>query len=106
MNAIASILGTIGAWFASIILGRWTLTTGLVATVLATYTACYVAFLAAVSALTSIIPPVPMVSFSLQFMPSANAVGIAITSIFGSMAVKKACTYWVKVVSNLAKVAS
>lgn len=104
MGAISSIVGLLFGWLAEILLKRWGLNVFLVAGVLSSYTACYVGFLAAVAALAGLIPPIPFVSFTLQFFPSASAVAIALSSVLGSLAVKKACSYWVKAVGEISKI--
>lgn len=104
MGAISSIVGLLFGWLAEILLKRWGLNVFLAAGVLASYTACYAGFLVAVAALKGLIPPVPFIAFTLQFFPSASAVAIALSSVLGSLAVKKACSYWVKAVGEISKV--
>ena len=104
MGAISSMVGLIFGWFAEMLLKRWGLNVFLAAGVLASYTACYSAFLLAVAALAGLIPSHPFSNFVLQFMPSASALAIAISAYFGSMAVKKACAYWVKAFTDISKI--
>lgn len=106
MGALSSIVGLLFGWLAEILLKRWGLNVFLAAGVLASYTACYVAFLAAVAALVALIPPLPFIAFTMQFFPSASAVAFAVSAYLGSAAVKKACSYWVKAVTDISKVGS
>ena len=106
MGAIASLLGSVFSWIAAQLLARWGYKVALVTVVIATFTVCYGTFLAAFLALKSLLPNHPLTPFVLQFMPSASAVAIAISAVLGSMAVKKACSYWVKVMVASAKIAA
>jgi len=104
MGALSSIVGLLFGWLAEILLKRWGLNVFLAASVLASYTACYLGFLAAVVALVGLLPPLPFIDFTLQFFPSASAVAFAVSAFFGSLAVKKACSYWVKAMSDISKI--
>lgn len=104
MGALSSIVGLLFGWLAELLLKKWGLNVFLAAGVLASYTACYVAFLAAIAAIAGLIPPVPFVAFTMQFFPSSSAVAFAVSSYLGSYAVKKACSYWVKAMTDISKV--
>jgi len=104
MGALSSIVGVLFGWLAEILLKRWGLNVFLAASVLASYTACYLAFLAAIVALVGLIPPLPFIAFTMQFFPSASAVAFAVSAYLGSAAVKKSFTYWVKAVSDMSKI--
>lgn len=99
MGAIAQVLFNLfGGLF--MLIGRlWGYKLALAAVISAAYLSCYVAFLAAIAALTALVgrPIIQGVNlgFLWQFFPSLSAVTFAITMIFGSMAIKKACEYWV-----------
>lgn len=104
MGAISSIIGLLFGWIAELMLKKWGLNVFLATGVLASYTACYVAFLAAIAAVSGLMPPSPFVAFTLQFFPSAYAVAFAVSAFFGSMAIKKACSYWVKAFTDISKI--
>jgi hypothetical protein len=104
MGALSSIVGLLFGWIAEIFLKRWGLNVFLAAGVLASYTACYAAFLAALVTLSGLMPSLPFVPFVTQFFPSASAVAFAVSAYFGSMAVKKACMYWVKAFTEISKI--
>ena len=106
MGAVAQLLLTAFGEVAAFILKRWGFKVAMATSVLGAYTLCYASFLAAVAALLGMIPSFSWTPFALQFFPSRYAIAFVCTAFFGSIAVKKACTYFVKAFVNVAKIAS
>lgn len=107
MGGIAAFLSAVLAEWLGAALKKWAFKVGLAATMLGAYTACYLAFLAGLTAVTAYIigkPSIPIDwwNFLAQFFPSRQAIATACTAYWGSMAVKKACGYWVKASQSMA----
>lgn len=95
---MAAIFNLVGGLY--MFIGRfWGFKLALAVVISGAYLSCYLAFLAAIAALAALVvrPTITGVNlgFLWQFFPSISAVTFAITMIFGSMAIKKACEYWV-----------
>ena len=110
MHAVVTAIFNFGAWIVAEVAAKWGYKVGLVAGVLSVFGTVWVclmgAFLTITSLLKATVAAAPLAAFTLQFFPSATALGTAITTYVGTLACKRLYEFWLAAYTSGAKVAS